>query len=590
MINYKEIEGKWQKAWEEAKVFEVEPNEKRPFMVTAAFPYVNIPQHIGHIRTYGTADTYARYLRMRGFNVLYPFAFHATGTPVLAFAKRIANNDQDLIEEMRLFHVPEADMKKMSDPQYIAEYFIKQSEAVMRVAGYGIDWRRKFISIEPLFSRLVEWQFHKLKEKGYLTKGKHPVGWCTNDNNAVGQHDTKHDVQPEIEKITVVKFKEPSSGIYFLCATYRPETLYGVTNIFVNDKIQYVIAKVGNERYYLAKDAARNLGYQFEIQPEGEINGAELLSKKAINPIDNSEIPILPGFFVKSDVGTGVVMSVPAHAPFDYVALHRLKKENYPMPEMNYKKVIDVEKSNGIGIGRSLGDVNTGKVKPEHPEIPALAYLEILHADPDSIDDMIEFATKLNYREESHWGIMAVGPYKGMREPEAREKIKLDLINGGNAFEVYLITNDEPVYCRCGTKAIVKVVDQWFINYGDIKWKEQVRAMFGDVKIFPEKLRSTFENLIEWIDLRATERKQGLGTPFPFDEGHIIESLSDSTIYMCFYTFVHILRKNEIKPEQLKSEFFDYVLLGIGSADVAVASTGIDGSIMESCRQSFEYW
>ena len=61
MINYKEIEQKWQAEWSRAKVFEAEPNEKKPLLVTAAFPYVNSPQHIGHIRTYGTADSYARY-------------------------------------------------------------------------------------------------------------------------------------------------------------------------------------------------------------------------------------------------------------------------------------------------------------------------------------------------------------------------------------------------------------------------------------------------------------------------------------------------------------------------------------------------
>ena len=99
-MDYKNIEEKWQKAWNDGKVFEAEPNDKKPLLVTAAFPYVNMPQHIGHIRTYGTADTYAKYMSMRGFNVLYPMAFHATGTPVLAFAKRIANNDQELIDEI----------------------------------------------------------------------------------------------------------------------------------------------------------------------------------------------------------------------------------------------------------------------------------------------------------------------------------------------------------------------------------------------------------------------------------------------------------------------------------------------------------
>ena len=90
---------------------------------------------------------------------------------------------------------------------------------------------------------MVEWQFLKLKEKGLLTQGRHPVGWCPNDNNAVGQHDTKHDVQPEIEEVTAVKFKDAGSNAFFACATYRPETLYGVTNLFVNENVEYVLAR-----------------------------------------------------------------------------------------------------------------------------------------------------------------------------------------------------------------------------------------------------------------------------------------------------------------------------------------------------------
>ncbi len=590
MLDYKEMEEKWQKAWSQAKVFEPEPNDKKPLLVTAAFPYVNSPQHIGHVRTYGTADTYARYMRMRGFNVLYPMAFHATGIPLVAVAKRIRNNDQELIDILKLFHLPESEIREMTDPKYIADYFIKDWEVGMRAAGYGIDWRRKFVSIEPLFSKMVEWQFAKLKEMGYITKGKHPIGWCTNENNAVGQHDTKHDIQPEIQAITVVKFKDSASDIFFGCATYRPETIYGVTNIFIDRKGKYVIARINGNRYYIAKDASESLKYQFDMETEGEISAEELLSKKAINPINNNEVPVLPGFFVKSDMGTGIVMSVPAHAPFDYVALQRLKRDNYPVPQMEYKKVLDIEKKDGVGIGRSLTDVNVGEAKVDHPEVPALAYLEILHTNVDAIDDMIEFATKLLYREESHWGVMAIEEYKGMREPEARDIIKQKLEKAGQAFQIHVISNDEPVYCRCGYRVIVRVVEQWFINYGDQKWKETARKDLKSMRIYPEKLRTTFEKVLEWLDLRAAERKQGLGTPFPFDTTSIIESLSDSTIYMCFYTFVHILRNEKIMPEQLKPEFFDYILLSSGEIGAVAKSTGISEPVITKCRESFDYW
>ncbi len=591
LIDYNNIEQKWQKAWENSKIFEVEPNDKESMLVTAAFPYVNAPQHIGHLRTYGTADTYARYKRMRGINVLYPMGFHASGIPLVAFAKRIRNNDKELIEEYKIFHVPDGEIKKMVDPEYMANYFIKQMESGMRRAGYGIDWRRKFVSIDPLFSKLVEWQFQKLIEKGYLTKGKYPIGWCTNENNAVGQHDTKHDVHPEVEQVTAIKFRDASSDIYFACTTYRPETIYGVTNIFIGEKSEYVIARIENERYYLSKEAASTLKYQLNVTVESSISAKELLSKKATNPINKSVIPVLPGFFVKPDVGTGIVMSVPAHAPFDYVAIQRLKKDNYTMPEMHYNKIIEIEKKDNISIGRSLTDVNAGKATALHPEVPALAYLEILNTNENAIDDMIEFATKLLYREESHWGIMLVDEYKGMKEPEARELIKKKLEGSKDAFPIYIISNDEPVYCRCGYKVIVKIVDdQWFINYGDAAWKNTVRKGFESVKIYPEKFRLTFSNVIEWLDLRPVEREQGLGTRFPLNKNHIIESLSDSTIYMCFYTFIHILRNEKITAEQLKPEFFDYVLLSSIDATGAEKATGISATVLNKCKESYEYW
>jgi leucyl-tRNA synthetase len=594
MIDYRELEKKWQKVWEEKNAYEPSPDKRESLVVTPAFPYVNMPLHIGHLRTYGTADLYARYMRMKGINVLYPMGFHATGTPVLAIAKRITSGDKDLVNELStIYHVSQEDIAKMTDPNYVAEYFIGQIDIGMHMAGFGIDWKRKFLSIEPLFSKLVEWQFLKLKELGYLKQGSHPVGWCTNDNSAVGQHDTKHDVQPEIESMFVIKFKDQAEDISFACATLRPETIDGVTNIFVGEKVQYVVAKVNGERLYISAETVDALKYQAKIEVERLVSASELLAKSAINPSNKEVVPVLPGFFVKGDIGTGVVMSVPSHAPFDYAALERLKASGYPLPKMEYRKLVEIDKEpkSGVGIGRSLSDVTAGEAKAEHPDVPALAYMEILHTNPNAIDDMLEFATKLVYREESHWGRMIVGKYKGMREPEARELMKKDMLKDKSSFEMYSISNEEPVYCRCGNRVIVKLVEnQWFINYGDEKWKETVRAHLKTMKIRPEKLRIAFEKTIDWIGMRAAEREQGLGTRFPFNQDHIIESLSDSTIYMCFYTFVNILRANGITPESLKPEFFEYVISQKGNMKGVAKSTGIGEKVIEECRNAMDYW
>jgi len=592
-VNYNEIEKKWHDAWMSAKIYEVEPNGQPALLVTAAIPYVDMPQHIGHLRTYSTADAFARYKRMRGFNVLFPVGFHHTGMPIVGIAKRIANNDTQLIDVLkRVYEVKDEDIEKMKDPKYIADYFTKVIAQGFIDAGYSMDWRRKIVSTEPMFSKMVEWQFFKLKDLGYLVTGVYPVGWCPNENNPVGQHDTKGDVSVKVEEFVGIKFKDAESDAYFVCATYRPETIYGVTNLFVNKDAKYVLARIEDSKVYISKEAVENLKYQIKIEVLQEIDASSLLAKKAINPITNETVPVLPGFFVKPDVGTGVVMSVPSHAPFDYAALMKLKKEGYKIPDIQDKKLIEIEKnSSNKGLGRSIEE-EARKGEAQHYNIPALAYLEILGLDENASEDLLETATKVVYSEESRYGVMLVGKYSGKKEAEAREALKKDMLDAKNAIIIYTIANESPVYCRCGTKIVVKVVDdQWFINYGDKAWKEKTKEVFEKyVKLYPEKYRHSYENLLDWLDLRPAERAQGLGTKFPFNPNHVIESLSDSTIYPMLYTFIHILRAANVKAESLKPEFFDYVVYGTKDINEVSKNCGIDVTVLQKCRESFDYW
>ncbi|MDE1824235.1 MAG: leucine--tRNA ligase [Candidatus Micrarchaeota archaeon] len=566
MIDYKGIEAKWQSEWDKAHLFEGNVSDRESFFITVAFPYPNAPQHIGHLRAYGTGDVIARYKRMKGLNVLFPMAFHGTGTPILAFAKRLKNNDADLINELKMFHVPEEELKKMTDPLYIANYFVAEIENGMRRAGYSIDWRRKFTSIEPFFSKFIEWQFKMLDDRRLLVKGRHPVGWCPNENNAVGMHDTKHDVEPEIEKQIAIKFKVDGEESYMACTTYRPETVFGVTNLFINKEASYAQYKVDGEVLYLSKAAAEILKYQMGVEYIKDVPPQEMLQKRCIG-ISGNAISVLPGFFVNKEMGTGIVMSVPAHAPFDYSAIERLKNEGQATG-ITPIKVLDIP----------------GKGYP----IPSLAYLKIAQTDANGSFEDIEKATKLEYKEESHMGRMAIKGYEGLSENEARERITAELLGKKQAIEMYILVN-LPVYCRCGYGVVVKVVDnQWFINYGDKEWKEKTKRAFSNIKILPVKSRKAFESAIDWIDLRAVARAQGLGTKFPLDNNYIIESLSDSTIYMAFYTISNIIRG--INPENLKPEFFSYVFLNSGDSESVSKSTGIDYETIKRCRESFDYW
>ena len=581
MLDFSEIDKKWQRLWAEARIFESDPDtSKKAYMVTAAFPYVNAPQHIGHLRSYGTADVLARYKRMRGYNVLYPMAFHATGTPILAFAKRIKNGDKTLRNELKLFHVPDEEINKMTDPLYIAGYFAHEIEDGMHLAGYSIDWRRKFISIDKFFSKFVEWQFGILNSKGFITRGRHPVGWCPNENNAVGMHDTKHDVEPEIEEEVAIKFEvEGEPGRFLLCTTFRPETIYGVTNVFVGEEITYALCAIGGMEglYYISSAAVQILGYQFVIEQKGEISGLEMLSKKCKNPATGEVVPVLPGYFLKEKVGTGIVMSVPAHAPFDLDALAQLKSKGYPKQPLAIKKVIEINSDSN----------KRASMAGEH-NLPSEYYISISETEGKSREDVLKEATKLEYKDESHFGKMLLGEEAGMPEPKARELLKKKLIENAAAIKVYSMANS-PIFCRCGSEIVVKVVDnQWFLNYGNSEWKTLAQEAFGLVKILPAKSRKAFESAIRWIDLRAVVRAQGLGTRFPYDNEYIIESLSDSTIYMSFYTISHLIR--DLGEEHLTKEFFDYVFLGKGDADSVSKSSGISYELLKKCRDSFVYW
>ncbi|MEM2886327.1 MAG: class I tRNA ligase family protein [Thermoproteota archaeon] len=244
-VDVRSFEEKWRRRWEESKAFESNPEPGRPkFFITVAYPYPNSPQHIGHARTYTLTDAHARFLRMRGFNVLLPMAFHYTGTPVLSMSKRLAANDRELVEEFtKTYNVPVEKLEEFKEPLNIAKYFHEEIKAGMKEMGYSFDWRREFTTIDPQYSRFIEWQFKKLFQRGYIKRGSHPVGWCPNDGNPVGQHDTKGDVEPEIEEFVLIKFRF-DDGYFFPTATLRAETVFGVTNAWINPEEEY--ARTGN--------------------------------------------------------------------------------------------------------------------------------------------------------------------------------------------------------------------------------------------------------------------------------------------------------------------------------------------------------
>jgi leucyl-tRNA synthetase len=527
------IEQHISRLWEKEGADTSNPDKREKRFITAAFPYPNSPQHIGHGRTYTITDVHARYLRMKGYNVLFPMAFHVTGTPILAMADRIKAKDEEILDIFEnIYHISRRDAEKLTKPEDLVMYFSKEIELGMKEIGLMIDWRRKFYTFDAPFNRFIEWQFRKLKEKGLIAQGEHYVPWSLKLNSAVGSHDTKGDVDPQMEEVSVIKFRFKDG--FLVVSTYRPETVFGVTNIWVNPDVPYVKArnKKSKEIYYLGEDAAGMLANQLEIEIISKVEAKEMLDNTAKNPATDEDVPIFKASFVKANIGTGIVMSVPAHAPFDYVALRDIGKENLS------KKIIE----------------------SAYKGMPAKEVVDKLGIKNQN-DERLEEATKILYKEEAHNGKMSV--YKpGLPVSKAKEEVKALFIKQKKAFPIWIIAN-APVYTREGDQVLVKKVSsQWFINYGNKEWKEKGREMLNNMSVIPKDGRKEMLATIDWLDMKACTRAKGLGTRFPFDQTQIIESLSDSTIYMAFYTIAHLVK--ELKPEELDEKFFDYLFLGKG--------------------------
>lgn len=584
-IDWNSIEGKWRNKWEELRIFQADPDfARKKYFITVAYPYPNSPQHIGHGRTYTLADVHARYMRMKGFNVLFPMGFHYTGTPILAMSRRVAARDKDLLETFdKVYHVPKDVCESFVDPLKIATYFHNEIKLGMKELGFSIDWRREFSTVDIVYSKFISWQFRTLRKKGLVVQGSHPVGWCPNDQNPVSQHDTIGDVEPAFNEYTLIKFRL-SDGSVIPTATLRPETVYGATNLWVNPDIEYVkiYLRDKDERWIVSKEAAIKLEFlDHEVTIESYVLGKEIVGTFAKNPVTHVWLPLYPASFVQAASGTGFVMSVPAHAPYDYQALEDLKNNDSIQKEFGLK-FIEVKP---ITVIQSDGYSGTGV-------IPSKQVIDRLNIH-DQTDPEIEKATNELYSHEFYKGKMLqnTGKYGGLPVSEAKDKVKSEILMSGDADIMFELIN-KPVSCRCGTQCVVKLLnDQWFLNYGNTKWKYLAHECVNNMEIVPEEIRQEFNYVIDWLRERACARKTGLGTKLPWDHDWIIESLSDSTIYMIYYILAkYVNDKSIIDPDNLKDPVFDYVLLGKGDLVQVASESNISTALLEQIREEFSYF
>jgi leucyl-tRNA synthetase len=577
------IESKWRDRWREEGAFEADPGDdpdEDSTFITVPYPYPSGGMHIGHARTYTVPDVYARYRRLRGDNVLFPIAWHVTGTPIVGAVERLKKGEEEQLSVLRdTYDVDEETLADLETPMGYAEHFIENHyKAGMKQLGLSIDWRREFTTNDERYSKFISWQYETLKDRGLLEKGLHPVNYCTNEQQPVTHHDILEGEDAEFQEFTLITFE--SDEAVFPMATLRPETVRGVTNAFVHPDAEYAYADVDGETWLVSSQAVEKLRLQArDVEEVERVPGDELVGERVSNPITDEEIVLLPATFVDPDNATGVVMSVPAHSPDDYVALQEVTERADELTDYG----IDPDAVRAIEPVPILTIEGYG-------EIPARDSVERYDVASQN-DPALEEATQDLYNAEFHEGrlVDAYGEYAGEVIEDIRDEFRADYQERGAFDSMHEFT--EEVVCRCGGEVEVAEQDTWFLRYNDEGWQAKTERAIERLDAIPENTREQYSHTVDWLEEWPCIRNYGLGTRLPWDRDFVIEPLSDSTIYMAYYTIAPRLR--EVPVEDVDREFFDALFFGpegeAAPEGYDVAFDDPDERALE-LREEWEYW
>jgi len=644
--------------WEKEYIFRAEPRERPPepgekFFGNFPYPYMNGYLHLGHAFSLSKVEFAAAYHRLRGANVLLPFAFHCTGMPIKASADKLvreiqqfgdpptfpheldeevditqeaedANGDAPLDtfkgkkskamskssgqafqwEIMRSFGLSDSEISQFQNPYNWLTYFPPLAREDLKAFGLGCDWRRSFITTDtnPFYDSFVRWQIRKLKSMGKIVKDVRYTIYSPLDGQPCADHDraTGEGVQPQ--EYTLIKMEVVSPfpsklgvlegrRVFLAAATLRPETMYGQTNAWVLPDGKYGGFEINDtEVFILTQRAALNLAYQnYSRIPEKptclvELTGYDLIGLPLRSPLSFNEIIYaLPMLTILTDKGTGIVTSVPSDAPDDYMALLDLKskpslrakygvKDEWVLP-FEMIPIIDIPEFGDRAAERVCKDM---KIKSQNEK------------------EKLAEAKKLTYLKGFTEGTMVAGEFAGSRVQEAKPLVRSKLLEMGLA--IMYSEPEKRVVSRSGDDCVVALTDQWYITYGEPGWKKLAEKCLSTMNLFSDETRHGFEHTLGWLNQWACSRSFGLGTRIPWDEQYLVESLSDSTIYMAYYTIAHLLQNGDIygsdtsliKPEQMTDEVWNFIFCG--GPYPQKKSSDISSSILNKMKQEFEYW
>ncbi|KAG8342245.1 tRNA synthetases class I (I L M and V) putative (M) tRNA synthetases class I (C) catalytic domain [Trypanosoma vivax] len=636
------------------------------FFVTFPYPYMNGRLHLGHAFSLTKCEFTSRFRRMKGFRSLWPFGLHVTGTPIAACAQKIKlelelyGNPPQFPAEVQVavpekkseevpigqyrgkrgkvgpakpqwtimssMGIPEDDIAKFADPLHWLDYFPPLAIQDLKRFGCHIDFRRSFITTDrnPYYDRFVSWQFRLLRRANVLNFGSRYCVYSPLDGQPCADHDRASGEGALPQEYTLVKLRvknplvqpvfAPFSEIIgdlpviLPCATLRPETVCGQTNCWISPNFPYkaytVRNKAGKEEIFImTARSARNLAYQNFVvggktgsDPEHlfEVEGAKLVGLPLSAPLcPYDTIYTLPMPSISETKGTGIVMSVPSDSPDDYINFTQLVKK----PDYRAKLGLKDEwvAFDPVPIIRLPGELGCEGAK----------YMcEKLKINGPNATDLLEEAKKVVYQAGFYHGVMVAGPFA--EETVAAAKVKTYKLMEESDSAVSYYEPSRLVTSRSGDDCVVALCNQWYIEYGKDEWKAAVLEHLRDMELAPGT-RNCLEETLNWLADWPCSRTFGLGTKFPCDEAGtmIIDSLSDSTIYMAYYTIAHLLHTSPdgtlrldarhdnilgVTPEMFTDETFDYVFKGEGTPETVHAANGLPVEAAKRMRREFQYW
>jgi leucyl-tRNA synthetase len=569
----------WQARWAAAGLGRaVRRPDRSKFYALWTYPGPSGFFHVGHLRGLTLTDVLHRFERMRGRQVFFPMGTHASGLPAVAFAQRLADRDPAVVGQLKAHGVPESAWPALEAPEEAARFLGRSYLDVARRMGVLFDEDSYVTTIDEDYRAFIGWQFRRLREAGHLVQGPYfasvcPV--CGPVSVDASETDLSSGGEAEIVRYTTVPFPLPD-GRVLLAATLRPETVYGVTNVWIPEREPLVVWHHGETPFLVSRAGAEKLLEQHGGRIGREVPPGELAGRTVAVPFTGASVPVFPSPLVEPGRGTGVVMSVPGHAPADFLALARLPPgDRARIPAV--PEIIFVPPE--AGLSTSERELLAGSGPPAERAARATGAHDL--SDAEALDE----ATERLYRLELARGRMLVPALGPIPVSEARARMEATFEAAGTGFALQEFSL--PVVCRNGhTVVIRRVPDQWFLRYSDPDWKRATHHVVERLKVRPSEYARELPDVIDWYqDRPCTRRGRWLGTPLPFDPSWVIEPIADSTFYPAYYVVRRFVSQGRIRPEQLTDAFFDFVFAGRGEGEPSV-----DPALQREVREEFTYW